>query len=123
MGKQFFDDQRKDDRLDIGAWGRYRTGRGVARDVRILDVNMFGCRFFDKFGTLKPDTHITMKIGNIGPILTHIRWREGFVVGTEFDEPLYGAVLDHITKYFDERTAHEKALLAQERASMKGDYS
>ena len=123
MGKQFFDDQRKDDRRDIGAWGRYRTGRGVARDVRILDVNMFGCRFRDQFGSLMPGSHITMKIGNIGPILTHIRWREGPIVGTEFDEPLYGAVLDHITKYFDERTAEEKAKLAEEQDSTTSDFS
>ncbi|MXO62801.1 hypothetical protein GRI48_07255 [Altererythrobacter oceanensis] len=122
MGKEFFDDQRKDDRRDIGAWGRYRTGRGVARDVQILDVNMFGCRFRDKFGNLVPDNHITMKIGNIGPILTHIRWRDGAIVGTEFEEPLYGAVLDHITRYFDERTAEEKARIAEARAADADDF-
>ena len=112
-------DRRREERHAIGAWGRYRTGRGVARHVKIFDVNARGCRFYDKFGTLKPESHITMKIGNIGPLLTYVRWTEGFVVGCEFDEPLYGAVLDHITKYFDERSAEEKAMQEAEKATRK----
>jgi len=105
-------ERRGEDRRDIGAWGRYRTGRGVGRDVKILDVNAKGCRFHDKFGALDPDMPITVKIGNIGPLLSKVRWVEGATVGIAFEEPLYGAVLDHITKYFDERTAEEKAIIA-----------
>ncbi len=107
-------DRRYEERRDIGAWGRYRTGRGIARDVKILDVHANGCRFYDKFGALKADTHMVMRIGNIGPLLTHVRWTDGPVVGAEFEEPLYGAVLDHITKYFDERTTEEKAAEAKD---------
>ncbi len=103
-------ERRRGDRQDIGAWGKYRTGRGVARDVKILDVNEKGCRFFDKFGTLKSEDRLVMRIGNVGPLLTYVRWNKDFEVGAEFEEPLYGAVLEHITKYFDERTAEEKAL-------------
>ena len=119
MGAEFGHEQRSEARRDIGAWGRYRTGRGIARDVKIFDVNANGCRFYDKFGTLKPDARITLKIGNIGPLLTYVRWREGFVVGCEFDEPLYGAVLDHITQYFDERTAEERAMQEAEAATRR----
>lgn len=103
-------ERRRGGRQDIGAWGKYRTGRGVARDVKILDVNEKGCRFFDKFGTLKPDDRLVIRIGNIGPLLTYVRWTKDSEVGAEFEEPLYGAVLEHITQYFDERTAEEKAL-------------
>ena len=110
MGHEPVFGQRIEERRDIGAWGRYRTGRGVARDVKILDVNEKGCRFFDKFGVLKQDDRITLKIGNIGPVLSYVRWTKDHEVGIRFDEPLYGAVLDHITTYFDERTAEEKAL-------------
>ena len=109
MGHEPVRDNRGEERRDIGAWGRYRTGRGVARDVKILDVNEKGCRFLDRFGSLKKDDRITLKIGNIGPILSYVRWSEQSEFGIQFDEPLYGAVLDHITKYFDERTAEEKA--------------
>ena len=106
-------ERRKGDRSEIGAWGSYRTGRGVARDVKILDVTEKGCRFFDKFGTLKPEDRMVMRIGNIGPLLTYVRWTKDSEVGAEFEEPLYGAVLEHITRYFDERTAEEKALKAK----------
>ena len=101
-------DRRQEPRRTIGAWGHYRTGRGVSRDVKILDVNAKGCRFHDKFGTLKEDATIVLRIGNIGPLLAYVRWTEGFVVGTEFEEPLYGPVLDYITEYFDTRSAEEK---------------
>ena len=109
MGHESSLNNRNNERRDIGAWGRYRTGRGVARDVKILDVNEKGCRFLDRFGSLKRDDRITLKIGNIGPILSYVRWAERQEFGIQFDEPLYGAVLDHITQYFDERTAEEKA--------------
>jgi len=117
MGVETKVEKRGGKRREIGAWGRYRTGRGVARDVKILDVNEKGCRYVDRFGSLAPDTRITMKIGNIGPVLTYVRWVEGAVVGVEFVEPLHGAVLDHITQYFDERSAEEKALQALAKAS------
>lgn len=117
MGIETSNEKRGGKRREIGAWGRYRTGRGVARDIKILDVNEKGCRFVDRFGSLTADRRITMKIGNIGPVLSHVRWVEGSVVGVEFDEPLYGAVLDHITQYFDERSAEEKALQALAKAS------
>ncbi|MFN2099601.1 hypothetical protein [Altererythrobacter sp. MF3-039] len=103
-------ERRRGDRRDIGAWGKYRTGRGIARDVKILDVNEKGCRFFDKFGTLKPDDRLVLRIGNVGPLLTYVRWNKDSEIGAEFEEPLYGAVLEHISKYFDERSAEEKAL-------------
>lgn len=118
MGKFYVDlhrEKRREDRREIGAWGRYRTGRGVGRDVKILDVNAKGCRFHDKRGALDPDMRITIKIGNIGPLMSRVRWVEGATIGAEFDEPLYGAVLDHITKYFDERTAEEKAVISSRK--------
>jgi len=117
MGAEFGQEQRSEARRDIGAWGRYRSGRGVARDVKIFDVNANGCRFYDKFTTLRPGARVTLKIGNIGPMMTHIRWTERFVVGCEFDAPLNGAVLDHITKYFDERSAEEKAMREAEKVT------
>lgn len=102
-------ERRRGDRRDIGAWGSYRTGRGVARDVKILDVNEKGCRFLDNYGTLKPDDRLVIRIGNIGPLLAYVRWNKDSEVGAEFEEPLYGAVLEHIMQYFDERTAAAKA--------------
>lgn len=120
MGAEIKHELRSEERRDIGAWGRYRSGRGIARDVKILDVNANGCRFHDKFGSLKPGARVTLKIGNIGPLLAHIRWTQRFVVGCEFEEPLYGAVLDHITRYFDERSAEERALREAEQVADKG---
>ena len=78
--------------------GRYRTGRGVPRDVELLDLSKTGCRFFDRFGRLENGTEISLRVGTIGPIVATVRWQEERYVGVSFDPPLHEAVLDHMTQ-------------------------
>ena len=87
---------RREDRHGVAVDGRYRTGTGVPKDVSVLDISEGGCRFFDKFGRLTPGAQITIRVGPIGPIPATVRWCEGQVVGVEFEDPIYGPVLDHI---------------------------
>ena len=87
---------RREDRHGVAVEGRYRTGTGVPKDVSVLDISEGGCRFFDKFGRLTPGVQITIRVGPIGPIPATVRWCEGQVVGVEFEDPIYGPVLDHI---------------------------
>ena len=69
-----------------------------AASVSVLDISEGGCRFFDKFGRLIPGARITVRIGAIGPIEATVRWCEDQVVGVEFDNPIYGPVLEHIRR-------------------------
>ncbi|MFV0643566.1 MAG: PilZ domain-containing protein [Sphingomonadaceae bacterium] len=94
---------RKDDRHEIEVDGRYRTGTGIARDVRILDISESGCRFYDRFGRLEAGREISIRIGPIGPIVALVRWSVNHVVGVEFDTRLYGPVYEHIRATLDER--------------------
>ena len=87
---------RKADRHEIGVMGRYRTGRGVPRDVELLDLSQTGCRFFDRFGRLDVGTEISLRVGSVGPIIATVRWQEERYVGVSFDPPLHEAVLDHM---------------------------
>lgn len=98
------DDFRREARHGVAVEGRYRTGTGVPKDVSVLDISEGGCRFFDKFGRLIPGAQITVRIGAIGPIPATVRWTEGSVVGVEFDNPIYGPVLDHIRRQLDQGT-------------------
>ena len=94
------DEVRRDPRHPVAIPGRYRRGAGRPTDVQFLDLSRSGCRFFDKFGTLKVGSQITLKIGTFGPIVSTIIWRRDGYVGVAFEPPLHDAVLDHITARF-----------------------
>lgn len=96
------DEIRREARHGVAVEGRYRTGSGVPKDVSVLDISEHGCRFFDKFGNLVPGGQITVRIGSIGPIAATVKWTERSVVGIEFENPIYGPVLDHIRNQLDE---------------------
>lgn len=99
--------ERKENRYPVSVQGRYRTGSGVPKDVDVLDISESGCRFFDRFGRLTPGSEISFRVGKIGPIIARVRWSRDQVVGVEFENPIYGPVLDHI-----------RAELAQKRSEL-----
>ncbi len=89
-------ESRREERHSIGVPGRYRRGAGIPSDVQLLDLSKSGCRFFDKFGSLKPGTELTIRIGTMGPIVAKVRWRASSYVGVSFEPALHDAIFDHI---------------------------
>lgn len=89
-------DKRHDFRHTVQIQGRYRMGRGFARDVVVTDLSQTGCRMFDKFSTLSEGSYISIRIGSIGPVTARVRWREHSTVGLEFDHPIHPSVLEHM---------------------------
>lgn len=87
---------RREERHRVGVPGKYRRGAGMPSLVQLLDLSKSGCRFYDRFGNLKPDTDVTIRIGDLGPIVAHVRWQQDSYVGVAFDPPLHDAILDHI---------------------------
>lgn len=94
-------DNRREERFMVQVAGRYRARHGGSRDIWIKDISEYGCRFFDKFSILAVDTEILLKVGNIGPIPTEVKWREGSTVGGQFERPLHPSVLEHIRREMD----------------------
>ncbi len=90
------DNARSEERQTVGIPGRYRRGAGIPSDVQLLDLSKSGCRFYDRFGSLKPGTELTFRIGSIGPIVALVRWRKDTYVGISFEPPLHDAIYDHI---------------------------
>lgn len=89
------DNKRFRPRHDVTVYGRFRF-HGRAYDVPLKDLSETGCRFYDRHGSLQPDTAIALRIAGIGPFPATVRWRRDGYVGVEFDEALYAPVLDHI---------------------------
>ena len=99
--------ERVSPRHEIVIIGRVRMGTG-SRDVTIQDLSEHGCRFHDRFSSLQVHAPVTVKIGPVGPIAGHVKWRRGEYVGVEFVNPLYPAVLDHIRAHFDLRNDSDR---------------
>ncbi len=95
------DNGRRETRHDISVPGRYRTGNGVPKDVDVLEISERGCRFYDRFGRLVAGSELTFRVGPIGPIPATVRWCNDYVVGIEFETPIYGPVLEHIRSQLD----------------------
>ncbi|MEZ5680440.1 MAG: hypothetical protein R3E14_04000 [Erythrobacter sp.] len=96
-------DNRRETRHVVQVAGRYRSKHGQSRDIWIKDVSEYGCRFFDRFSVIEVGSTILVKVGNIGPIPTQVKWREGSTVGGEFERPLHASVLGHIVREMDSR--------------------
>jgi hypothetical protein len=89
-------EDRQEPRINVSIQGRYRTGSGVAKDVIVSDLSTRGCKFYDRFSGLKPETRISLRIGNIGPIDAVVRWRSGQIIGVRFDDALHPSVFEHM---------------------------
>lgn len=96
---------RREERYVVTVAGRYRPRRGGTRDVWIKDISEYGCRFFDKFSILSTNTAILVKVGHVGPIAADVKWRDGHIVGAEFEQPLHPSVLEHIIREMDQSEA------------------
>ncbi|WP_171033093.1 PilZ domain-containing protein [Qipengyuania marisflavi] len=96
------ENHRREERHHVQVAGHYRARQGGKRDVWIKDISEYGCRFFDKFSVLDDGSNILVRVGNIGPIPAIVRWREGSVVGAQFERPLHPTVLSHIMRELDE---------------------
>jgi hypothetical protein len=92
---------RKEKRHDVEIQGRYRSGIGMAKDVKVTDLSVHGCRVFDRFSNLQVGHQISIRIGSIGPLNAMVKWRERTVVGLRFLVPLHPSVLEHMRHTLD----------------------
>lgn len=69
---------------------------GLWKDVIVNDLSIHGCRMFDRFSKLEQSDSVYIRIGSIGPIDAHVRWRRNNDIGIEFSRPLHPSVLDHM---------------------------
>ena len=93
---------RVDERHEISIVGRVRMGSGE-RVVTLHDLSEHGCKFHDRFSSLRIGAAVTVKIGPVGPIEACVKWREHEEVGVAFVTALHPAVMDHIRAHFDLR--------------------
>jgi hypothetical protein len=81
--------------------GRYRTGSGVAQDVVVTDLSTLGCKIEDRFSSLQLGSNISIRIGNIGPIMGKVVWIENSTLGVEFESAIHVSVLEYMLTTID----------------------
>lgn len=87
-------------RHHVSIVGRVFTSGG-SREAIISDLSTTGCRFDDYSGRSMPKgSHLTIRIGTVGPVPATVRWAEGTTVGVLFDVALHPSVLEHIRLQF-----------------------
>lgn len=87
---------RREKRYSITVAGRYRKGTGVRFNIAIKNLSEFGCQFADLVGRVQEGDEITIRIGDIGPIASQVKWIEKRQAGVQFEQPLHPSVLEHI---------------------------
>ena len=85
---------RIEERYEVTISGKIYGG-GHSREVTIFDLSTHGCRIQDA-SYAKPGTHVSIKMGSIGPVAAIVRWRRDNFIGLKFENALYPSILEHI---------------------------
>jgi PilZ domain len=90
---------RRATRLDVRLKASLReTGAGKFL-VDVIDMSVSGCRLHTSF-TLSPGARVWITIPGMSSIECEIAWKNMFVYGCKFLNPLHAAVLDHLVSRF-----------------------
>lgn len=89
----------REQRIHVEILSRYRTGSGRMHMVQVSNLSRSGCLLHQNFSALEVDKKLTIRLGDIGPIDSVVRWKDGLDVGVEFMVPLHASVLDHIVSH------------------------
>ena len=92
--------KRNEPRLPVEITSRLRTGSGQAHIVRVSNLSRSGCRLHQNYSALNVGKHLTIRLGEIGPIDSVVRWKDGLAIGLEFVTPLHPAMMDHLTRQY-----------------------
>lgn len=84
-------------RLATNIIGTYRTPRGFECDVDVDDLSLGGCRVEDTRGGLQLGEYVQITLGEAGPFVAEVAWRQATRVGLQFNRALPAHVLEQLT--------------------------
>ncbi|MEM7702773.1 MAG: PilZ domain-containing protein [Pseudomonadota bacterium] len=89
--------QSRSQRLATTLTGSYRTPRGFECDVDVDDLSLGGCRVDDLRGGLQLGEYVQVTIGETGPFVAEVAWRQSARVGLQFTRPIPAHILKELT--------------------------
>lgn len=84
-------------RIATALTGTYRTPRGFECEVDVDDMSLGGCRVDDMRGGLQLGEYVQISIGEAGPFVAEVAWRQSTRVGLQFNRPLPKHILKELT--------------------------
>ena len=87
---------RKVDRLPVSIAARARTMGGMRDQAWLCDISTHGCRIVTKTLYLSVGMRVTIKPEGMEAFSGMVRWLGPDGAGVEFDNPLYGPVVEHL---------------------------
>jgi hypothetical protein len=91
------DDHRRMPRMPVATNAKLRDRMSNKYDVHILDLSVTGFRAEAHYG-LDAGQIVWLTLPGMQGWEATVAWRRGNVIGCQFRQPLYPAVLDHIVK-------------------------
>lgn len=89
---------RRDERRSVTLAATCRTQTGLRDNARISDISQYGCRLATSTLAVRVGLRIVIRPQGLEGIGGVVRWIEGQQAGIEFDAPLYGPVVDHLSQ-------------------------
>ena len=77
--------------------GKYRTPRGFECEVDVDDLSLGGCRVDDLRGGLQLGEYVQITLGQAGPFVAEVAWRQSTRVGLQFNRLLPKHILKELT--------------------------
>lgn len=90
-------EERTTVRLDVRMKGSLREHGSSSFMVDVLDLSATGCRF-ETACALDIGARVWLKFPRLTALPTTVMWRDGYLYGCAFEQPLHMAVFDHIVK-------------------------
>jgi len=88
---------RRPERLPTNIKGTYRTPRGFECDVDVDDLSLGGCRVDDLRGGLMLGEYVQITLGEAGPFVAEVVWRQSTRVGLQFNRSLPAHIVKDLT--------------------------
>ena len=89
---------RRDDRRPVRMTATCRTQSGLRDNGHISDISQYGCRLTTSTLAVRTGMRIVIRPQGLEGVSGVVRWIEGAHAGIEFDAPLYGPVVDHLSR-------------------------
>jgi len=88
---------RRSERLSTSIQGTYRTPRGFECEVDVDDLSLGGCRVDDLRGGLMLGEFVQITLGQTGPFVAEVAWRQSTRVGLQFNRALPAHIVKDLT--------------------------
>lgn len=91
---------RRDTRRSVKLAATCRTQSGLRDNGYISDISAHGCRLTTNALSVRIGSRVVIRPQGLEGLTGIVRWIEGQHAGIEFDAPLYGPVVDHLSQLY-----------------------